>query len=86
MLFRSLPSPNNQGGTDIKYVVGLSNFVAICNYNRSYFYAQSVAEFSEALQGDAPTIKTRASTAKKSVKKLKKASKKPSSKTHPKNS
>ena len=85
-LIVDLPSPNNQGGTDIKYVVGLSNFVAICNYNRSYFYAQSVAEFAEALQGDAPIIKTRANTAKKSVKKVKKASKKPSSKTLPKNS
>lgn len=85
-LIVDLPSPNNQGGTDIKYVVGLSNFVAICNYNRSYFYAQSVAEFAQALQGDAPTIKTRANNTKKSVKKVKKASKKPSSKTHSKNS
>jgi membrane-bound lytic murein transglycosylase B len=30
-------------------VVGLANFLSIVNYNRSYFYAQSVAEFAEAL-------------------------------------
>ena len=30
-------------------VVSLANFVSIVNYNRSYFYAQSVAEFAEAL-------------------------------------
>ena len=30
-------------------MVGLANFLSIVNYNRSYFYAQSVAEFAEAL-------------------------------------
>jgi membrane-bound lytic murein transglycosylase B len=30
-------------------VVGLQNFLSIVNYNRSYFYAQSVAEFAQAL-------------------------------------
>jgi len=29
--------------------VGLNNFLTIVQYNRSYFYAQSVAEFAEAL-------------------------------------
>jgi membrane-bound lytic murein transglycosylase B len=33
----------------IEYVVGLANFLSIVNYNRSYFYAQSVAEFAETL-------------------------------------
>ena len=47
-LIVDLPSPNNQGGSDIKYIVGLRNFIAICEYNRSFFYAQSVAEFAES--------------------------------------
>jgi membrane-bound lytic murein transglycosylase B len=29
--------------------VGLNNFLTIVQYNRSYFYAQSVAEFAQAL-------------------------------------
>jgi membrane-bound lytic murein transglycosylase B len=33
----------------VEYVVGLTNFLSIVNYNRSYFYAQSVAEFAQAL-------------------------------------
>jgi membrane-bound lytic murein transglycosylase B len=33
----------------VRYVVGLNNFLTIVQYNRSYFYAQSVAEFAEAL-------------------------------------
>ena len=37
-------------GTDqAQYFVGLNNFLTIVQYNRSYFYAQSVAEFAEAL-------------------------------------
>lgn len=49
-LIVDLPSPDGQGGTEVRYVVGLRNFIAICEYNRSFFYAQSVAEFAEALQ------------------------------------
>jgi membrane-bound lytic murein transglycosylase B len=33
----------------VQYFVGLNNFLTIVQYNRSYFYAQSVAEFAEAL-------------------------------------
>jgi membrane-bound lytic murein transglycosylase B len=33
----------------VRYIVGLNNFLTIVQYNRSYFYAQSVAEFAEAL-------------------------------------
>jgi membrane-bound lytic murein transglycosylase B len=29
--------------------VGLNNFLTIVQYNRSYFYAQSVAEFAQEL-------------------------------------
>jgi membrane-bound lytic murein transglycosylase B len=42
--------------------VGLNNFLTIVQYNRSYFYAQSVAEFAEALgyknQSAVPTSNT----------------------------
>ena len=44
-----LPSPGKGEVPEIEYVVGLANFLSIVNYNRSYFYAQSVAEFAEAL-------------------------------------
>ena len=59
-----LPSPNSNGGTDTEYVIGLRNFLAICDYNRSFFYAQSVAEFAEAIkeqmESDVPTKKSKA--------------------------
>ncbi len=48
-LIVDLPSPGMNQETDILYVVGLQNFLSIVNYNRSYFYAQSVAEFAQAL-------------------------------------
>ena len=48
-LIVDLPSPGKGEVPEIEYVVGLANFVSIVNYNRSYFYAQSVAEFAEAL-------------------------------------
>ena len=44
-----LPYPDQDGNDQAQYVVGLNNFLAIVQYNRSYFYAQSVAEFAEAL-------------------------------------
>ena len=44
-----LPYPDKDGNDQVRYVVGLSNFLTIVQYNRSYFYAQSVAEFAEAL-------------------------------------
>ena len=44
-----LPYPDKDGNDQAQYVVGLNNFMTIVHYNRSYFYAQSVAEFAEAL-------------------------------------
>jgi len=74
-LIVDLPSPGNNGGTDVRYVIGLRNLLAICDYNRSFFYAQSVAEFAEALDdvrpaGDvAKKAKKKPKNAKKTVKK-----------------
>ncbi len=48
-LIIDLPLINAQGNDEVRYVVGLENFVSIVQYNRSYFYAQSVAEFAQAL-------------------------------------
>jgi len=70
-LIVDLPSPGNNGGTEVRYVIGLRNFLAICDYNRSFFYAQSVAEFAEALDDVRPS----GDIAKKGTKKPKKAKK-----------
>lgn len=48
-LIIDLPSPGKGQEPEVEYVVGLTNFLSIVNYNRSYFYAQSVAEFAQAL-------------------------------------
>ncbi len=48
-LIIDLPLINAQGNDEVRYVIGLENFVSIVQYNRSYFYAQSVAEFAQAL-------------------------------------
>jgi membrane-bound lytic murein transglycosylase B len=48
-LIVDLPYPDKDGIDQVRYVVGLNNFLTIVQYNRSYFYAQSVAEFAEAL-------------------------------------
>ncbi len=77
-----LPSPASNGGVEVQYVIGLRNFIAICDYNRSFFYAQSVAEFADALRG-APLAED--IIAKKSGKKTKKPSKKASTKKLKKN-
>ena len=77
-----LPSPSSNGDTEVQYVIGLRNFIAICDYNRSFFYAQSVAEFADALRG-APLAEDL--IAKKPGKKLKKPSKKASAKKSKKN-
>jgi membrane-bound lytic murein transglycosylase B len=76
-LIVDLPSPGNNGGTDVRYVIGLRNFLAICDYNRSFFYAQSVAEFAEALDDVRPA----GDVAKKATKKAKNA-KKPAKKSN----
>jgi membrane-bound lytic murein transglycosylase B len=44
-----LPYPDKDGNDQAQYFVGLNNFLTIVQYNRSYFYAQSVAEFAQAL-------------------------------------
>ena len=77
-LIIDLPFINAQGNDEVRYVVGLENFLSIVQYNRSYFYAQSVAEFAEALGYDnqsvapktpaTPTTKTKKSAAKKTQK------------------
>ncbi|WP_231968554.1 lytic transglycosylase domain-containing protein [Polynucleobacter necessarius] len=48
-LIVDLPYPDKDGNDQAQYFVGLNNFLTIVQYNRSYFYAQSVAEFAEAL-------------------------------------
>ncbi|QWD63041.1 lytic murein transglycosylase [Polynucleobacter sp. MWH-UH25E] len=48
-LIVDLPYPGKDGSDQAQYFVGLNNFLTIVQYNRSYFYAQSVAEFAEAL-------------------------------------
>jgi membrane-bound lytic murein transglycosylase B len=70
-LIVDLPSPGNNGETDVRYVIGLRNFLAICDYNRSFFYAQSVAEFAEALEEVRPV----GDVAKKATKKSKNTNK-----------
>jgi membrane-bound lytic murein transglycosylase B len=81
-LIIDLPLINAQGNDEVRYVVGLENFISIVQYNRSYFYAQSVAEFAEELGYDnhsaafkpptAPITKTKKPAAKK-AQKLKKS-------------
>ena len=48
-LIVDLPYPDKDGNDQVYYVVGLNNFLTIVQYNRSYFYAQSVAEFAQEL-------------------------------------
>ena len=77
-LIIDLPFTNAQGNDEVRYVVGLENFLSIVQYNRSYFYAQSVAEFAEALGYDnhsaafktpiTPSIKTKKPAVKKTQK------------------
>jgi membrane-bound lytic murein transglycosylase B len=77
-LIIDLPFINAQGNDEVRYVVGLENFVSIVQYNRSYFYAQSVAEFAQELGYDnhsaafktstTPNTKAKKPTAKKTQK------------------
>jgi membrane-bound lytic murein transglycosylase B len=80
-LIIDLPLINAQGNDEVRYVVGLENFLSIVQYNRSYFYAQSVAEFAQALGYDnhsaafkAPTTQT-TKTKKPAVKRVQKPKK-----------
>jgi membrane-bound lytic murein transglycosylase B len=71
-----LPYPDAEGRDQTYYVVGLNNFLTIVQYNRSYFYAQSVAEFAEALgyknQSTVPINKLTNGTKAKKIKVKKK--------------
>jgi membrane-bound lytic murein transglycosylase B len=68
----------------VRYVVGLNNFLTIVQYNRSYFYAQSVAEFAEALgyknQSVVPASTPKAKSATKGNESAKSKSKKTTNK------
>jgi membrane-bound lytic murein transglycosylase B len=68
--------------------VGLNNFLSIVQYNRSYFYAQSVAEFAEALgyknQSAVPPTSSKANS--KEVKSAESAKTKSKKSTHKKKS
>ena len=82
-LIVDLPYPDKEGIDQVHYVVGLNNFLSIVQYNRSYFYAQSVAEFAQELgyknQSVVPALsnpKSTASTSAKSKPKTTKAKKK----------
>ena len=65
-----LPYPDKDGVDQVHYVVGLNNFLAIVQYNRSYFYAQSVAEFAEALGYKNQSAAPRLTAVKTSVKEI----------------
>ena len=68
-LIVDLPYPDKDGNDQVRYVVGLNNFLSIVQYNRSYFYAQSVAEFAEALgYKNQSAVPTTAITPKSEVK------------------
>ena len=77
VLIVDLPYPDKDGGDQVRYVVGLNNFLTIVQYNRSYFYAQSVAEFAEALgyknqsAVPVPTVKAKSETKPSSTSKSK---------------
>ncbi|MBU3582795.1 lytic murein transglycosylase [Polynucleobacter sp. 15G-AUS-farblos] len=71
-LIVDLPYPDKDGNDQVHYVVGLNNFLSIVQYNRSYFYAQSVAEFAQELgyknQSVVPALTTPKATASTSAK------------------
>ncbi len=50
VLLADLPFVSAAGIEGIEYRVGTANFSALLHYNRSYFYATSVAEFAHALR------------------------------------
>ncbi len=84
-----LPYPDKDGTDQVQYFVGLNNFLTIVQYNRSYFYAQSVAEFAEAMgyknQSVVPVESANKATSSKSTSekpKPKKSSAKKKSKTN----
>ena len=87
-LIVDLPYPDKDNNDQVRYVVGLNNFLTIVQYNRSYFYAQSVAEFAEALgyknQSAVPTSLTKTKSKPEKTEPAKSKPKKTSSKKKPK--
>ena len=83
-LIVDLPYPDKDNNDQVRYVVGLNNFLTIVQYNRSYFYAQSVAEFAEALgyknQSAVPTSLTKTNSKPEKTEPAKSKPKKTSSK------
>jgi membrane-bound lytic murein transglycosylase B len=80
-LIVDLPFTNQLERDQVRYVVGLENFLSIVQYNRSYFYAQSVAEFAEALGYENKSVVPEPATVTKQKTGSNKAKNKPSSKT-----
>lgn len=87
-LIVDLPYPDKDGNDQVRYVVGLNNFLTIVQYNRSYFYAQSVAEFAEALgyknQSEVPVSAPKAKSEAKGSDSAKSKPKKTTNKKKPK--
>jgi membrane-bound lytic murein transglycosylase B len=87
-LIVDLPYPDKDDNDQVRYVVGLNNFLTIVQYNRSYFYAQSVAEFAEALgyknQSVVPVSTPKAKSEIKASESAKSKPKKTTSKKKPK--
>jgi len=51
-LIVDLPSILKNGEDSIEYLIGLTNFEVITQYNRSFFYAMSVTEFGQAVMSN----------------------------------
>ena len=87
-LIVDLPYPDKDGNDQVRYVIGLNNFLTIVQYNRSYFYAQSVAEFAEALgyknQSEVPVSAPKAKSEAKGSDSAKSKPKKTTNKKKPK--
>ena len=49
VLLVSLPTPSKEDPKAKIYLLGSVNFAALLDYNRSFFYAQSVTELAAAL-------------------------------------
>lgn len=79
-LIVDLPYPDKDGNDQVRYVVGLNNFLTIVQYNRSYFYAQSVAEYAEALGYKNQSVVPASTTKVKSSESVKAKPKKTASK------
>lgn len=50
VLLIDLPQTDETGARDVQWFIGSENFVSLLKYNRSYFYAQCVAELAEAIE------------------------------------